>query len=188
MSFFDRQGIPKDLLRPRTERQGAQTIQTEKLRNHGDSDSEDELSQSRAGDNEFEDDIVSLRNFCFISVDTSGTSFEMHALVQLATRLWLEANSKLEQWKEQFVSNPCAAFPTGGYENWAACRALFAHARSAVGQPPERVITSRMGYAALSCSMVCREDGQQYRRCNTSYKVNESAEEGARARAPGHFV
>ncbi|KAF1934525.1 hypothetical protein EJ02DRAFT_390527, partial [Clathrospora elynae] len=137
MSFFDRQGIPEDLLRPRTEQQGARTIQTEKVRNHGDSDSDDNISQSSAGDNEFEDDIVALRNFCFISVDTSGTSFEMHALVQLATRMWLEANSKLEQWKEQFVSNLCAAFPNGEYENWVTCRALFAHARSAIGQPPE---------------------------------------------------
>jgi tetratricopeptide (TPR) repeat protein len=138
MSFFDRQGIPEDLLRPRTERQGARTIQTEKVRNHGDSDSDDDdISQSSAGDNKFEDDIVALRNFCFISVDASGTSFEMHALVQLATRMWLEASSKLEQWKEQFVSNLCAAFPNGEYENWVTCRALFAHARSAVGQPPE---------------------------------------------------
>ncbi|KAF1935661.1 hypothetical protein EJ02DRAFT_484082, partial [Clathrospora elynae] len=137
MSFFDRQGIPEDLLRPRTEQQGARTIQTEKVRNHGDSDSDDNISQSSAGDDEFEDDIVALRNFCFISVDTSGTSFEMHALVQLATRMWLEANSKLEQWKGQFVRNLCAAFPTGEYENWVTCRALFAHARSAVGQPPE---------------------------------------------------
>ncbi|KAI2479374.1 hypothetical protein Ptr902_09585 [Pyrenophora tritici-repentis] len=75
MSFFDRQGIPEDLLRPRTERQGARTIQTEKVRNPGDSDSDDDISQPSAGENEFEDDIVALRNFCFISVDTSGTSF-----------------------------------------------------------------------------------------------------------------
>ncbi|KAI1663834.1 TPR-12 multi-domain protein [Pyrenophora tritici-repentis] len=137
MSFFDRQGIPEDLLRPRTERQGARTIQTEKVRNPGDSDSDDDISQPSAGDNQFEGDIVALRNFCFISVDTSGTSFEMHALVQLATRMWLEANSKLEQWKEQFISNLCAAFPTGEYENWVACRALNAHAKAAIGQLPE---------------------------------------------------
>ncbi|KAF1935592.1 hypothetical protein EJ02DRAFT_471078 [Clathrospora elynae] len=174
MSFFDRQGIPEDLLRPRTERQGAQTIQTEKLGNHGDSDSEDDISQSSAGDNKFEDNIVALRNFCFISVDTSGTSFEMHALVQLATRMWLEANSKLEQWKEQFVSNLCAAFPTGEYENWVTCCALFAHARSAVGQPPEHE-SSLAEWATLLYRAAC-------------YKVNESTEEGARARAPGHFV
>ncbi|KAI0572198.1 hypothetical protein Alg130_10596 [Pyrenophora tritici-repentis] len=101
------------------------------------SDEEDKPSQSSAGDDQFEDSIVSLREFYFISGETAGTSFEVHALVQLATGMWLEANSKLEQWKQQFVSNLCAAFPTGEYENWAACQVLFAHARSAVEQPPE---------------------------------------------------
>jgi hypothetical protein len=137
MSFFDRQGIPEDLLRPRTGRQVAQTKQTERVKSDGDSDSEDDTSQSSAGDDQFEDDIVALRDFCFVSVDTSGTSFEMHALVQLATRKWLEANSKLERWKEQFISNLCVAFPTGDFQNWAACQALYAHAKAALGQRPK---------------------------------------------------
>jgi tetratricopeptide (TPR) repeat protein len=61
----------------------------------------------------------------------------MHSLVQLATRRWLTANNKLEQWKQQFISNLCAAFPTGEYENWAACQALYAHAKAAIGQQPK---------------------------------------------------
>ncbi|KAI1524482.1 kinesin [Pyrenophora tritici-repentis] len=137
MSFFDRQGIPEALLHRQTLQGGAQTSQKEPEQDVWESDEEDNASQSSVGDNQFEGDIVALRNFCFISVDTSGTSFEMHALVQLATRMWLEANSKLEQWKEQFISNLCAAFPTGEYENWVACRALNAHAKAAIGQQPK---------------------------------------------------
>jgi tetratricopeptide (TPR) repeat protein len=137
MSFFDRQGIPEALLQTRASQRGAQRDQKERKHDVWESDEEDNASQSSTGEDQFEDDIVALRNFCFISVNTSGTSFEMHALVQLATRMWLAANSKLEQWKQQFVSNLCAAFPTGVYENWAACHVLFAHARSAAGQPPE---------------------------------------------------
>ncbi|CAN9191670.1 unnamed protein product [Alternaria alternata] len=137
MSLFDRQGIPEALLRPRSERAEARTDQTKA--DHGSDDElEDDMSQSSAGDSEFRfrDDVAVLRDFCFVSVDTSGTSFEMHALVQLATRKWLEDNSKLERWKEQFIGNLCAAFPTGEYENWAACQALYAHAKAALGQPP----------------------------------------------------
>jgi Flp pilus assembly protein TadD len=137
MSLFDRQGIPEALLRPRSERAEARTDQT-KAEDCSDDELEDDMSQSSAGDSEFRfrDDVAVLRDFCFVSVDTSGTSFEMHALVQLATRKWLKDNSKLEQWKEQFVSNLCSAFPTGEFENWAACQALFAHAKAAVGQQP----------------------------------------------------
>jgi hypothetical protein len=47
-------------------------------------------------DDEFGDDVVVLRDFCFISTDAGGTMFEMHALVQLATWKWLEGTGKLE--------------------------------------------------------------------------------------------
>ena len=139
MSFFDRQGIPKALLRPCSEWAEAQTQQIEA--DHGsDDESGDDLSQSSAGDGEFRDAVAVLQNFCFVSVDTASTIFEMHALVQLATQKWLEDNqdkNKLERWKQQFVSNLHAAIPTGEYENWAACRALYAHAKAAVGQQPK---------------------------------------------------
>ncbi|RMZ67023.1 kinesin light chain [Pyrenophora seminiperda CCB06] len=136
MSFFDRQGIPTALLQPHAERGEAQTNQRE-ADDGSDDESEDDASQSSAGDDKFRDAVAVLRNFCFISVNTTGTSFEMHALVQLATRKWLEDNSMLEQWKQQFVSNLHAAFPTGEYENWTACRALYAHAKAAAGQQPK---------------------------------------------------
>ncbi|OAG04887.1 uncharacterized protein CC84DRAFT_1092887, partial [Paraphaeosphaeria sporulosa] len=135
MSFFDRQGIPEALIRSRREHRDAQRSQ--RADDDRDSDEEDDASQSSAGNDAFEHDVVTLRNFCFISVDTNGTTFEMHALVQLATRMWLAANGKLEQWRQQFISNLCAEFPTGQYENWTVCQALFAHARSAAGQQPE---------------------------------------------------
>jgi tetratricopeptide (TPR) repeat protein len=84
--------------------------------------------------------VAVLQNFCFVSVNTASTIFEKHALVQLAAQKWLEDNqdkNKLERWKQQFVSNLHEAFPTGEYENWAACRALYAHAKAAVGQQPK---------------------------------------------------
>jgi tetratricopeptide (TPR) repeat protein len=136
MSFFDRQGIPETLLR-RQERHGVRIGQQQEAEDDADSEGEDDALQSSANDDEFENDITTLRSFCFISVKTDGTTFKMHALVQLATRKWLESNRQLERWKQQFVSNLHAAFPTGEYENWAACQALFAHAKSAVGHRPE---------------------------------------------------
>jgi hypothetical protein len=137
MSFFDRQGIPEVLLQTRASPRDAQRSQKEPKHDDWERDEEDNASQSSTGDNQFEEDIVALRNFCFISVDKAGTSFEMNALVQLATRNWLEGNGKVEQWKQQFVCNLFAAFPTGEYKNWAACQALFPHAKSAARQPPK---------------------------------------------------
>ncbi|MCJ1386364.1 hypothetical protein MMC17_009490, partial [Xylographa soralifera] len=134
MSFFDRQGIPEALLRDRAEQGNSEQNQEEH-----DSDNEQDYDKDNISEcsDEFEDDIVALRNFSFISINADGSTFEMHSLVQLATRKWLEVHSQLEHWKQQFVRNLCAEFPTGEYENWIRCQALFPHAKSAAAQRPE---------------------------------------------------
>jgi tetratricopeptide (TPR) repeat protein len=154
MSFFDRQGIPKSALRIQAEleegessqdddkadadsNEDANTSQSESESESEDSSDDDSSVDCNVDDDAFLDDAATLLNFCFISVNTEGTSFEMHALVQLATRKWLESNGKLERWKQVFVSNLCTEFPTGKYENWTACQALFAHAKAAVSHKPE---------------------------------------------------
>ncbi|KAJ8118515.1 hypothetical protein OPT61_g523 [Boeremia exigua] len=144
MSFFDRQGIPVHLLRFRDEQEytNDNSDQQGPTRGAADSDGEDEDDASQSGtsaesEDTFEDDVVTLRNFRFVSDETGGASFRMHALVQLATRTWLAANGELERRKQQFVSNLSAAFPTGSYENWAVCGPLFAHAKAAAEQRPE---------------------------------------------------
>ena len=48
--------------------------------------------------------MQTLRDYLFVSVDTDRT-FEMHALVQLAMRKWLEANGQLEAWKQRYIKN-----------------------------------------------------------------------------------
>ena len=128
MSFFDRQGIPEALLWTQSEYK------------HGGSarESDDEDTTLVWDDDEdFENDILILRNYSFISVNKDATTFEMHGLVQLATRKWLKAHEQLERWKQQYIKNLCSEFPTGNYENWVKCQALFPHAKTALTQQPE---------------------------------------------------
>ncbi len=56
----------------------------------------------------------------------------MHALSQMATRKWLEANRKLEQWKQCYIKNLSAEFSTGEHANWTHCQVLFPNAKLAV--------------------------------------------------------
>ncbi|OBT61032.1 hypothetical protein VE03_09628, partial [Pseudogymnoascus sp. 23342-1-I1] len=141
MSFFDRQGIPEALLQNRSDQRNLQQDHTENDDSfvHGDDsysdDDVDGTSQASVSDG-FEDDILTLRNYSFISINLDGTTFEMHSLVQLATRKWLQAHGQQERWKHQFIRNLHADFPTGEYENWASCQALFPHAQSAAAQQP----------------------------------------------------
>jgi hypothetical protein len=121
MSFFDRQGIPEALLRSQDEQRNSQQDQKE---NNDDSytefdasysdDDEDNGSRSSVSDG-FEDDLLALRNYSFISANMDGTTFEMHGLVQLAIREWLKASKQQERWKQQFIKNLNAELPTGEY-------------------------------------------------------------------------
>ncbi|KAF2467718.1 uncharacterized protein BDR25DRAFT_233833, partial [Lindgomyces ingoldianus] len=126
MSFFDRQGLPEFLLHSYKERHGGQSIVA----------SSQESREREVSKRAFEDDIVMLQEFSFISLAITTDAFEMHSLVQLATRRWLESQGQLERWKQQCIANLCAEFPPGWYENWARCQALFPHATAVVKQRP----------------------------------------------------
>ncbi|KAJ5112223.1 hypothetical protein N7532_000268 [Penicillium argentinense] len=130
MSFFDRQGIPESVIRRQPP--ASCTSRTELF----DDSSDGETSESD-GSTEFENDVITLRNYSFISVNENGTSFAMHRLVQLTTRAWLKSHAQTERWKERFVDNIYEEFPTGDYENWGKCRSLYPHVRSAMSQRPE---------------------------------------------------
>ena len=110
MSFFDRQGIPEELL----------------------------TSRGRAGDSDsdFEEDIHMLRDYSLIITNTRSDVFEMHRLVQFATRRWLEQNNRLEEWKEKYITIMAKMFPVGRHKNWKRCQALFPHAELTLGYQP----------------------------------------------------
>ena len=101
MSFFDRQGIPEALLKTQNEAGNENT--GENAGNDEDDDHEDDSDKDTVFDSsvdEFEADILVLRNFSFITISMNETTFEMHGLVQLAIRKWLEASNQLERWKQ----------------------------------------------------------------------------------------
>jgi hypothetical protein len=123
MSFFDPQGIHEDLLHDVKSRKDAY-----------DSD-EDSITDSDS-DMEFEDDILTLREYSLISTRQEANIFEMHRLVQLSARMWLETSGNIEHWKEQFIANLHSQFPSAAYENWGKCESLYPHVRSAVSQRP----------------------------------------------------
>ncbi|GKZ63423.1 hypothetical protein AnigIFM49718_011831 [Aspergillus niger] len=135
MSFFDRQGIPENLLRVNREIEKGYWSSGENVNDSSDEDTDDN-SESDADDS-FQWDIVTLRQYSFISASQDNGILTMHRLVQLAARSWLKSQGQLEQWNRQFISILCRQFPTGEYQNWERCRLLFPHVRSAMSQQPD---------------------------------------------------
>jgi tetratricopeptide (TPR) repeat protein len=132
MSFFDRQGIPETLIRCRDLQQNHRKLGGSDVDKD---DNNDTISESTIDDG-FEEDVMTLRSYSFISVNADQITFEMHRLVQLATQTWLVSHAQLERWKQQFIKNLAFDFPNGEYENWERCQLLYPHAKSAIAQRP----------------------------------------------------
>ena len=73
----------------------------------------------------FEENIEVLRNYSLIALRVENDVFEMHRLVQFATRKWLEQRQELERWKEMYIAIMFDAFPPDRYENWKRCQMLL---------------------------------------------------------------
>ncbi|KFX90997.1 hypothetical protein V490_06147 [Pseudogymnoascus sp. VKM F-3557] len=107
MAMFDRQGIPESILY----------------------DGRDKLR--------FEDAVAPLASFSLVKVQSTkqseqqveGRLFEIHDLVQLATRKWLEAKMQVVRFQRSSLRNMAVFFPSGNHETWATCQALLPHAR-----------------------------------------------------------
>ncbi|KAL4778621.1 hypothetical protein BJX76DRAFT_352467 [Aspergillus varians] len=106
MSMFDRQGIPETLL----------------LQN---------MTQP-----EFEDALHPLISFSLIKKIKGQKSFELHRLVQISIRKWLESNGQLQFWIQQSAELMAATFPSGEFETWTACQKLIPHAKEIMRQAP----------------------------------------------------
>jgi tetratricopeptide (TPR) repeat protein len=97
MSVLNRQGIPEALLRGNSDRLA------------------------------FEDALAVLSGFSLIIEESRGECFEMHRLIQLATRKWLETHNEILKWNQKALAMISEAFPSGSYENWTICMPLLSH-------------------------------------------------------------
>lgn len=83
------------------------------------------------------DDFVMLQELYFIRAEIDGSSFEMHALVQLSTQDWLRNEGLLLKWQYTFMCIMSSDFPTGQSETRATCELLLPHVLSMVSSKPE---------------------------------------------------
>lgn len=63
-----------------------------------------------------------LREYYLLTVIEGEYAFEIHGLVQLSTRRWLEARDLQETCKEKDIALLAKYFPSGEYENWELCQ------------------------------------------------------------------
>ena len=68
-----------------------------------------------------------LLNFSLVRADTTGRMFELHRLVQIATRHWLERNGSSQHWIDYAINRMIERIPPFQEQNWIACETLLSH-------------------------------------------------------------
>ena len=174
MSFFDRQGIPEELLKDRgntgprnepSEAGGKDPLES----NGGDGASD------CSADDRFEDDIVVLRNYFFISITKDETNaFEMYSLVQLATRKWLKKKRRIERWRRLSIERIFFEFPLNFNEQRRLYRKIFPHARLALSErPKDKESLERWARIAITAGAYAHNMGDSSHAENISIKSCE---------------
>ena len=131
MSLFDRQAIPRKFLSDYGERQQTQAPRGER-------------QQVKA--------LGMLKAFSLITED-KGNCFDMHRLVQLVTRRWLEREGAMHQFAEQALLVVSQNYPYGKHETRAICSAYLPHAYAVLkfegnGSRAERLARASLLYHA----------------------------------------
>lgn len=132
MSLFDRQGLPESLL-------------------HG------WYGGDQVEDADFDDDIQTLKSFSLVQMNAGGREFEMHRLVQLSIKNWLDLSNELEPWKEIYVTLIDESCPIGDWDTLSACQELFPEA-AMNSRPKERKMLEAWASVLHKASKVFRHD------------------------------
>ncbi|KAK5115710.1 hypothetical protein LTR62_000799 [Meristemomyces frigidus] len=71
-----------------------------------------------------------LKAFSLVSALKGEEGFEMHRLVQLSVRHWLEMQGTIEGFNMRALNTVSKKFPFGDFENWKTCEQLLPHAHT----------------------------------------------------------
>ncbi|KAL9616022.1 MAG: hypothetical protein Q9160_009060 [Pyrenula sp. 1 TL-2023] len=107
MSMFDKQGIPKWLLKNNT-------------------------SQL-----DFDDALAPLLSFSLVRTEVGKQTLGMHRLVQVSMRAWLKVEGQLSKWTKESIRILSMAFPSGDYKTWANCKVLLPHLKEVISHTKE---------------------------------------------------
>lgn len=81
--------------------------------------------------------LGTLKAFSLITSLKGGKEFEMHRLVQLAVRHWLEIQGTIRGFEKLAVRIVSENFPVADYESWKRCEQLSPHAHTVLQYPSE---------------------------------------------------
>ena len=76
--------------------------------------------------------LGTLQAFSLITVENNDADYQLHRLMQLATRKWLELQGTKEKWQEQALLVLSDKFPSGKFGTWPTCESFLPHAQTVI--------------------------------------------------------
>jgi tetratricopeptide (TPR) repeat protein len=128
MTMFDRQGVPEYVLY----------------------DGKTQLQFVKAVGPLFRFSLVRAQAETQTDQQVRGQLLEMHSLVQLATRKWLQSHGQVEVWERASVRIMAAEFPSGESETWATSRTLLPHSTKVLGYSVKEDRKARLDQATMA--------------------------------------
>jgi tetratricopeptide (TPR) repeat protein len=73
-----------------------------------------------------------LEDYCLVTTDNTRHTFEMHGLVQLSMRRWLNDRGLEERFTHKYIRLMADAFPRPYYDKLAECQRLICHVEATI--------------------------------------------------------
>jgi Tfp pilus assembly protein PilF len=94
--------------------------------------------------------VAPLVSYSLIRVEMETVSFDMHRLVQLSVRTWLQIHLELAWWQEKSRAIVAEMYPDGQYERWTECQRLLPHAEEVMKSISAENKEDRLHMATIS--------------------------------------
>lgn len=92
-----------------------------------------QYSQEPHDDDALDDDLDVLLGYSLVTTEFDSEICEMHSLVQFCTQRWLASSNELARWRDFFIEQLCADFPSQeGMHFWKVATTTMVHLDSAL--------------------------------------------------------
>ncbi len=109
---------------------------------------------------EREDAIRTLSDYKLVTRRPAVSALDLHRLVYLAIRRWIETNSSLDEWMQKAIRHLEEVFPSHHHGNISKWRRLLPHAKCALSHSPVNLDNEKRMRLAWKCARSLYEDGR----------------------------
>jgi tetratricopeptide (TPR) repeat protein len=104
--------------------------------------------------------VATLDAYSFVTKRTAESALDLHRLVHVSTRIWLQEHRLLSQWTQVVVTRLLEVFPDNEHGSRSRWRRLLPHAKYALSSDPNEQDNEARTNLASKCAITLLTDGR----------------------------